>query len=170
MKMKPRNLLNCVFYTLCLIPLIPILKRGMKMKILKPRKGQLMRRGLVIHRVKRLKIRIRSGPRKVMMITLILTLMAYQMIVTKGNKGIFLWEKYTNISPKPRIMCKYRSKSKSEANESLAMLRIIRNSNLKHRACEGVDDDSEESFAKTKQKLNNRDNHSKYGNRVCKLM
>ena len=166
--MKPSYLLKCVFVFFSLILKLLIAKIGMKKKIVKPRKRQMKRKGLVIQRVKWLKIRIRSGRKKVMMLTILLTLLAYQMIVTKGNMEILLWERYTIIIPKSQILCKSRSKSKSKANESLATLRIILTSNLKDR--ESEEDDVEDSFDKTKQKLNNRDNHSKYGNRVCKLM
>ena len=60
-------------------------------------------------------------------------------------------------------------KRKIIAKEKLAMLRIIL-SNDKHGEGDDNDDDNEDSFGKCKQKQNNRINHSKYGNRVCKLM
>ena len=104
--MKPSYLLKCVFISLSLILKLLIAKRGMKKKIVKPRKRQMKRKGLVIQRVKWLKIRIRSGRKKVLMLTILLTLITYQMIVTKGNMEVLLWERNTKIITKPNIMCK----------------------------------------------------------------
>ena len=73
------------------------MKKGMKQKILKPRKGKVQRKGLVIKRIVWLKIRIRSGQMKILMG--IIALLGYTAITMKGPK---VMGKVYNLESKPK--------------------------------------------------------------------
>ena len=104
-----------------------------------------------------------------MIIMGMIMLIGYTMMTMRGPKVINTWEKFTGVKPNPKTKKGSQGKRSKIAKEDLAMLKIILRSN-KYAKGDDDNDDDEENFGKYKQKQNNRVNHSKYGNRVCKLM
>ena len=92
-------------------------EKGMKQKILKPRKGRVEMKGLVIMRIKWLKIRNISGQRKMMIIMGMIMLIGYTMMTMRGPKVINTWEKFTRVRPNPKTKKGSKGKRNKIAKE-----------------------------------------------------